>query len=739
MNRYVKELKNNRILNYIILLSVALILIISLMGGCLFLFYYSTIHDDYTTSNEEYLSSIMNRHENDMQIISDIVSQIGISDTITEFRLDEKPLKSIVVEQQLYQYLAVSQFFDQMFLLFHEDTYLYNNITSVHLDRFLDSGIVLQDTSKDELSALLYNEDNGMKVLKEQDVKGYLLTKYAELDNKAVVFFLPIAPKNNATVVFLVGNSYYDALLSSDDDKRETYIMYDSNVVVKRGTLDILDSQITSLCNNASEGSREVTIDHEKYYATILQGESKITYCTLQSVSVFRRKVLYNRWIYLFFLLLVSMPAAVSVIVLSRKTANRVRRISKLLNEDKNSEFGLDRIEAGVLTLIENSREAEKESKSLGKAKFIGKFIRCEFGNREAILEAGRYLGLSLDKAYFVVVLLGDRGNSNAGEVYGMMTPHLQEKNKVEGYGINLISHNQSLLVFFGDETADLERQLQKVFDIGKEICEDTIMSVSDYHTDLMEASQAYLEANTAFDSRFLVDNSEIIRFIDITGKEVENQLPDMYLQVLKKAIRSGYEDKVRETVREICSYLQTGQQTLLTFRLLYNNILQVLIREWRPSDTSFRHFYSVFTLAQCLTLKDFNDLLCDACFLLMGTSRGDNSKLNRMETAVEYMQANFHDPVLNMSFLAEYLNMSPVTLSVEFKNHMEMSPSDYLTLLRMEKAKELLKETELRIWEISKAVGYDDDHVFMRRFKKYTGKTPAQYRNEYLENSRNI
>ena len=69
------------------------------------------------------------------------------------------------------------------------------------------------------------------------------------------------------------------------------------------------------------------------------------------------------------------------------------------------------------------------------------------------------------------------------------------------------------------------------------------------------------------------------------------------------------------------------------------------------------------------------------------------------------------------------------MTLSVEFKNEMDIKPSDYLANLRMEKAKELLKNTDMRIREISFQVGYEDDRVFKRRFKKYTGMTPGEYR----------
>lgn len=60
----------------------------------------------------------------------------------------------------------------------------------------------------------------------------------------------------------------------------------------------------------------------------------------------------------------------------------------------------------------------------------------------------------------------------------------------------------------------------------------------------------------------------------------------------------------------------------------------------------------------------------------------------------------------------------------------MDMKPSDYLANLRMEQAKELLKNTDMRIKEISLKIGYEDDRVFMRRFKKYTGMTPGEYRN---------
>ena len=67
--------------------------------------------------------------------------------------------------------------------------------------------------------------------------------------------------------------------------------------------------------------------------------------------------------------------------------------------------------------------------------------------------------------------------------------------------------------------------------------------------------------------------------------------------------------------------------------------------------------------------------------------------------------------------------------LSIEFKSEMEVKPSEYLANLRMEKSKELLRNTDMLVKDISVAVGYEDVVSFVRRFKKYAGMTPGQYR----------
>ncbi len=739
MIRIINDFRNRNIFNYIILLSAMIVLIITIMGAYLYRFYYSTIYGDFVMSNQTSLSAFSDRHENDMQIINDIAMQISISDLIMEFKLGEKPLKSLDLERQLYQYVSVSQFFNQILFHFHEDSYLYNHNTSVHISRLLKEGILLGDTSGDEFYHYLYDKQGGIKVLPEQKTDGYLVKQakqYVNMDYNAVLYFLPVEPKKNSTLLFLVGNSYYDKLLDySEEDMRKNYILHEGKVITARGTLAIDEEELLAkLADCRGSGYDRMSLGGKKYLVAFRHGKSGLLYCTVQSMDIFQQKILTNQWKTLFILLLCSVPAALAITVLSKRAFNRVRKIHALLNDEEDRDYGLENIETGIRALVENNREFTQESLPLRKSRIISKFIRNEYPDREAVVLEGLRAGLRIDRPYYIVILLGHRSNNDANEVFGIMPSQFLEEEKADGYGVNLIHNNQSLYVLFGDDTQVLEALIEKIFAAGKRVDEDTIMSVSDYHQEFDEASQAYLEAHTAFDNRFLINNSRILKYADVTNKEHTRQLPEMYLRILKNAVRSGSEEQVKQAVHEICSYLQSGQQSLLAFRLLYNDILQMLMKEWKSDDANFKYIYNVFTLSQCLTMKDFNDILCEACKLLMDSQPDRERETDLMETAIAYMQEHYGDTNLNMSFLAEYLNLSPVTLSVEFKNKTEMSPSDYLALIRIEHAKELLRRTDMKVKEISLAVGYEDDHVFMRRFKRDVGKTPAQFRKEYLD-----
>lgn len=112
-----------------------------------------------------------------------------------------------------------------------------------------------------------------------------------------------------------------------------------------------------------------------------------------------------------------------------------------------------------------------------------------------------------------------------------------------------------------------------------------------------------------------------------------------------------------------------------------------------------------------------------------------DSRRLHRhaaLEKALQYMNLHYGED-LSLQELAEHVDLNPSYFSLLFKEKIGISYIKYLTGIRMERAKELLK-TGLRVNEVSEKVGYINYRHFTELFKKMVGTTPGQYR-EIQEN----
>lgn len=734
MNKLKKELHSQNIFYYIFVFFLIIILIITILGGYLYYYYYETVYTDFQSGNEEHLVSIVNYHENDIRILQNITTQVGLSEEVTCFRLKQQPQKAIRLEEQLRRYTTVSHFFSLLLYWYHEDDYLYSFSTSIRLDSFLQNGCVPESLSAEQFHALLTESQTRLRVLPEQNVDGMWLSGYMA-ERRKIMYLLDISPEWEETLIFIVPSSYYDSLLTSAEEKEEKhrtdFLMYADSLLVFRGNaIDILpEDELCNLLEERADGSEEICLEGDRYLLSVKTGDSGIRYGSLQSMSDFHDKVMAEQWGIVLLILICTIPAAFAAVFVSGSVMRRVKRMNLLLNEDG---YNLDSIESGIRLLVSNWRDTEKESQSLKKTIFISDFVRGSYASRQEAIGAARECGLNINYKLYLVVLAKSRELSNENRVYSAMLEAIAEERRADGFGIHLIGNNQNLFLLFADEREVIEELLVRLLSIGKGNCSDCIMAVSGYHCSFEESSRAYLEADTAFDNHLLLDNSKIIRFSDVSQKDYTGLLEENDLNRLKAAIRNRDRAASDAVVKDICNRLNGEKASLYAFRILYSDIMQTLLSEWRGEKTEFDEFYNVFTLSQCLNMQDFYELLSDACSMIITNREGigiQNSDVVRK--AVDYMQEHFSDSGLTMNALAEYLQVSAVMLSIEFRNELDIRPSDYLTNLRMEKARELLKETNMLIGDIALIVGYEDVHVFRRRFKQYTGMAPGQYREQ--------
>jgi two-component system response regulator YesN len=109
--------------------------------------------------------------------------------------------------------------------------------------------------------------------------------------------------------------------------------------------------------------------------------------------------------------------------------------------------------------------------------------------------------------------------------------------------------------------------------------------------------------------------------------------------------------------------------------------------------------------------------------------SQTTNQYAGMIQRAKEYITQHYLDPELSLNQVANQVNLSPSHFSAVFSQECGTTFKEYLTEIRIRKAKELLRTTAHRSNEISYQIGYNDPHYFSHVFRKATGLSPREFR----------
>ena len=123
---------------------------------------------------------------------------------------------------------------------------------------------------------------------------------------------------------------------------------------------------------------------------------------------------------------------------------------------------------------------------------------------------------------------------------------------------------------------------------------------------------------------------------------------------------------------------------------------------------------YAEKMVSQAITIRDQNS---------------GNKNRSILKTAVDFIESHYMEEEISLNTVANVANVSANHFSALFSQNMGQTFIEYLTSLRMNKAKELLRCTGMRSSEIAGEIGYKDAHYFSYLFKKTQGMTPSDYR----------
>ncbi|HRE27123.1 MAG TPA: helix-turn-helix domain-containing protein, partial [Anaerolineales bacterium] len=109
--------------------------------------------------------------------------------------------------------------------------------------------------------------------------------------------------------------------------------------------------------------------------------------------------------------------------------------------------------------------------------------------------------------------------------------------------------------------------------------------------------------------------------------------------------------------------------------------------------------------------------------------ANGRRQHVRLIQQAKAHIDGHYADPDLSLNTVAALVGLSPSHFSVVFGQAMGKTFRDYLTEVRIQRAKEFLRSTTLTVNDIAYRVGYSAPHYFSHVFRKVTGATPTEFR----------
>lgn len=272
------------------------------------------------------------------------------------------------------------------------------------------------------------------------------------------------------------------------------------------------------------------------------------------------------------------------------------------------------------------------------------------------------------------------------------------------------------------DRTRELVRSLRKKYDV------DFRIGIGSVHK-LTDMASSYTEAVNAL----VMTSGSVAHADDLPiGCDYTPDYPIDLEKRLFEAVSHGKLDDAVENARDYFKWmcdkdtndvrLKVIEFVLWAERLAYENGGMTYRFESR------RDYFPVVAAAKDMsTLEDwFVNKIGDACRNIM--NKRTERSMSVVETAKEYIRNNFSRNI-SLEDASMAVNISPYYFSRIFKEETGENFIDYLTELRIEKAKDLLSNSTYSVKEICSMVGYSDPNYFSRSFKKNVGVTPTEFK----------
>ena len=384
--------------------------------------------------------------------------------------------------------------------------------------------------------------------------------------------------------------------------------------------------------------------------------------------------------------------------------------------------------------LLAKYQEEMQENREQEKLNFFNRLLMEPMTVTE-ILEQGKELGMELNARVYNMILFTITSSLAEKETHSIFVTAFE---RVEGWGILVLAESEE----------EMEQHM--------ELCQRSLGSIMLEYPELQyfggigkpvsrirEIQESFREAERAFAGRFVYHDNQIVSQAELE-EEREEELEisgvgslEHNREALERFLKTGTTEELDSFLKayfdsipqDNLRSLMMGQYILMDCFisiLNYGKEMGIAQEELKERIGDVRDIKNHLRTPE--EMKQYLENLMREVLVLRDEISGRRYS-DIIRQAKEYIENNYMSEDISLNSVSASVSMSPSYFSSIFSQEAGQTFVEYLTGVRMQKAKELLMSSSRRTSEIGFEVGYKDSHYFSYIFKKTQGCSPREYR----------
>jgi len=295
------------------------------------------------------------------------------------------------------------------------------------------------------------------------------------------------------------------------------------------------------------------------------------------------------------------------------------------------------------------------------------------------------------------------------------------------------------IVLLFHNKHSELENLCQRVINnINRRFNISLTIGISQTLIGIDNISSLYKQSKRGLESRIIGDKNSVILYDDTVALWGYDPIKsNTLLKEFSLSLKSGLLENCKKQIEDLFNLQIMGVGgDLNSLRILSSNIIFIVLQVISDHGIEIESIFGqnkqpYHNLYRLNNIGDINEYLFSLCHKITYEIKDKNCKSCNLliSNVKKFIKENMQDPDLQLTIVAENFHINPSYLSRKFKSECGISFIDFLARLRLEKAIELVQNSDKRSYEIAEEIGISDPHYFSIFFKKKMKMSLSEYK----------